>query len=95
MPFMEQDAFRLYYEDSGGNKPCIVFLHGAGGNHMSWWQQVPAFRDDYRCITVDQRTLVPGSCLVRVPQAGHSTYFEQPERFNHEVGAFLQQHCPQ
>lgn len=56
MPFMEQGAFRLYYEDSGGDKPAILFLHGAGGNHLSWWQQVPAFVDDYRCITVDQRT---------------------------------------
>lgn len=56
MPFLEQDAFRLYYEDSGGEKPVILFLHGAGGNHLSWWQQVPAFAQDYRCITVDQRT---------------------------------------
>lgn len=65
MPFMEQGAFRLYYEDSGSEKPVILFLHGAGGNHLSWWQQVPAFRDEYRCMTVDQRTFgqspdVPG-----------------------------------
>lgn len=56
MPCMEQGAFRLYYEDSGGDKPAVVFLHGAGGNHLSWWQQVPAFTDAYRCVTVDQRT---------------------------------------
>lgn len=56
MPFMQQGDFRLYYEDSEGNKPAILFLHGAGGNHLSWWQQVPAFVADYRCITVDQRT---------------------------------------
>lgn len=55
MPFMEQGNFHLYYEDSGGQKPVILFLHGAGGNHISWWQQVPAFRDAYRCLTVDQR----------------------------------------
>jgi 3-oxoadipate enol-lactonase len=56
VPFMEQGNFRLYYEDSGGNKPAILFLHGAGGNHLSWWQQVPVFMADYRCITVDQRS---------------------------------------
>lgn len=56
MPFMEQGEFRLYFEDSGGEKPALLFLHGAGGNHLSWWQQVPAFMDDYRCVTVDQRT---------------------------------------
>ena len=55
MAFMTKDGFRLYYEDTGGNAPTIMFLHGAGGNHLSWWQQVPAFADEYRCITVDQR----------------------------------------
>src|SRR4030095_11024016 len=55
MAFMTKDGFRLYYEDTGGNAPTIVFLHGAGGNHLSWWQQVPAFADEYRCITVEQR----------------------------------------
>ena len=55
MAFMTQDGFRLYYEDTGGNAPAILFLHGAGGNHLSWWQQVPAFAEEYRCITVDQR----------------------------------------
>ena len=55
MAFMEADGVRLYYEDSGGDAPVLMFLHGAGGNHLSWWQQVPVFSDEYRCITVDQR----------------------------------------
>jgi 3-oxoadipate enol-lactonase len=55
MAFMTKDGFRLYYEDTGGNAPTIMFLHGAGGNHLSWWQQVPAFAEEYRCVTVDQR----------------------------------------
>jgi 3-oxoadipate enol-lactonase len=55
MAFMTKDGFRLYYEDTGGNAPAILFLHGAGGNHLSWWQQVPVFVDEYRCITADQR----------------------------------------
>ena len=55
MAFMTMDGFRLYYEDSGGNAPAILFLHGAGGNHLSWWQQVPVFAEEYRCVTVDQR----------------------------------------
>jgi 3-oxoadipate enol-lactonase len=46
----------MYYEDHGGEgRPVVLFLHGAGGNHLSWWQQVPAFRSQYRCITADQR----------------------------------------
>jgi 3-oxoadipate enol-lactonase len=37
---------------------------------------------------------LPGSRLLRVPNAGHSTYFEQPAIFNREVRAFLQEHRP-
>jgi 3-oxoadipate enol-lactonase len=55
MAFLVQDGFRLYYEDTGGNAPAVLWLHGAGGNHLSWWQQVPGFAEEYRCITVDQR----------------------------------------
>ncbi len=55
MPFMTTNGFRLYYEDSGGPAPAVLFLHGAGGNHLSWWQQVPAFAEEYRCVTLDQR----------------------------------------
>jgi 3-oxoadipate enol-lactonase len=55
MAFMVERGFRLYYEDTGGNRPTVLFLHGAGGNHLSWWQQVPVFAEEYRCVTVDQR----------------------------------------
>jgi 3-oxoadipate enol-lactonase len=55
MAFMDGDGFRLYYEDTGGDAPAVLFLHGAGGNHLSWWQQAPVFAEEYRCITVDQR----------------------------------------
>jgi 3-oxoadipate enol-lactonase len=55
MAFMTKDGFRLYYEDTGGSAPALLFLHGAGGNHLSWWQQVPVFAEEYRCVAVDQR----------------------------------------
>lgn len=48
----------LYYEVNGpppGATPVIVFAHGAGGNHLSWWQQVPHFKDRYSCVTFDHR----------------------------------------
>jgi 3-oxoadipate enol-lactonase len=54
MPYLEIDDFRLYYEVQG-NGPAVVFLHGAGGNHLSWWRQIPYFSRDYTCITLDQR----------------------------------------
>jgi 3-oxoadipate enol-lactonase len=37
---------------------------------------------------------VPGSRFERVDTAGHSTYFERPDVFNREVGAFLKGHRP-
>ena len=38
-----------------GSGPAVLFAHGAGGNALSWWQQVPAFRERYRVITFDHR----------------------------------------
>ena len=35
MAFIEHDGCRLSYEDTGGNAPGLLFLHGAGGNHPS------------------------------------------------------------
>lgn len=54
MAWAEINGIRMYYE-SHGEGPAIVFAHGAGGNHLSWWQQVPVFRANYRCITFDHR----------------------------------------
>ncbi|HET9200953.1 MAG TPA: alpha/beta hydrolase [Dehalococcoidia bacterium] len=54
MPYLEIEDFRLYY-NVDGKGPAIAFLHGAGGNHLSWWRQIPYFRGSYTCITLDQR----------------------------------------
>ena len=31
------DGAQIHYEVSGQG-PAIVFAHGLGGNHISWWQ---------------------------------------------------------
>lgn len=54
MPFAHVNGIDLFYE-SHGSGPAIVFLHGRGGNHLSWWQQVPHFADRYRAIAIDHR----------------------------------------
>ena len=54
MPYANINGTRLCYE-SNGDGPAIVFAHGRGGNHLSWWQQVAAFSAHHRCITLDQR----------------------------------------
>ena len=38
-----------------GEGDTIVFAHGAGGNLLSWWQQIPHFSQRYMCVTFDQR----------------------------------------
>lgn len=54
MPLAAVNDIQLYYE-SVGEGPAVVFLHGAGGNHISWWNQVPVFSDRYRVVTIDHR----------------------------------------
>ena len=54
MPYAEINGTQMFYE-SHGDGPAIVFAHGRGGNHLSWWQQVAAFQGNYRCITFDHR----------------------------------------
>jgi pimeloyl-ACP methyl ester carboxylesterase len=46
MPIVRLHGGDLYYETHGSG-PALVFAHGIGGNRLSWWQQVPYFRDRY------------------------------------------------
>jgi pimeloyl-ACP methyl ester carboxylesterase len=41
------------YSSSAGSGPTIVFVHGWTCDTSSWREQVPAFEDDYRVITLD------------------------------------------
>lgn len=54
MPTLFRPACDLYYETTGDG-PAIVFAHGGGGNHLSWWQQAPIFAEAYRCVVFDHR----------------------------------------
>lgn len=57
MPSASINGIELFYDEQNPNESeeTVVFLHGAGGNHVSWWQQVPHFRESYRCISIDHR----------------------------------------
>lgn len=48
-----------------GSGQAILFIHGAGGNAASWWQQVAEFSRDHRVIAYDLagfgRTLPPAA----------------------------------
>jgi pimeloyl-ACP methyl ester carboxylesterase len=58
--YLDRLGCRLYYEVDGAG-PMLVFAHGLGGNHLSWWQQVPHFRDRYTCVTFSHRGFAPSS----------------------------------
>lgn len=55
MPHAHVNGIDLYYESYGGGDDVVVFAHGLGGNHLSWWQQIPAFGQRYRCVVFDHR----------------------------------------
>jgi 3-oxoadipate enol-lactonase len=52
--FVESRGRRIYYERQGEG-PAVLFLHGAGSNAATWWQQLPPFCARHTCITMDTR----------------------------------------
>lgn len=50
MPEVELSAGTIEYEDTGGDGPTLVFIHGLLMNGSLWRNVVPTLRDDYRCI---------------------------------------------
>src|SRR5918999_649336 len=79
MPSLTTGGARLYYETHGSG-PAIVFAHGAGGNHLSWWHQVPHFRDRYTCVIFDHRGF--GQSLDDRPP-------EERPRFDEDLAALI------
>ncbi len=60
--FLDRPGCRLYYEVAGTG-PALLFAHGLGSNHLTWWQQVPHFAGRYTCVTFAHRGYPPGSLL--------------------------------
>jgi pimeloyl-ACP methyl ester carboxylesterase len=54
MPIADSDGTSIYYERHGSG-PAILFVHGSGGHHAAWWQQVAALREEFTVVTVDLR----------------------------------------
>ena len=79
MPFLDRPDCRLYYEVHGAG-PAIVFAHGLGGNHLSWWQQIAHFRDRYTCVTFAHRGFYPSTA----PPAG-----PRPQAFADDLAALI------
>lgn len=70
---------KLYYEVTGSGPP-IVFAHGLGGTHLSWWQQVAHFSPNNTCVTFAHRGFVPSSPVEGAPH---------PEDFPGDLAALI------
>ena len=58
MPKIALNDIEIEYQRYGPNtgKPePIIFLHGAGGNLLSWFQQIPYFSRKYDCVVFSHR----------------------------------------
>jgi 3-oxoadipate enol-lactonase len=55
VPELSVNGARLYYEESGGKGPVVVFSHGLLWSTAMWRFQVAAFSGSYRCIAYDHR----------------------------------------
>ncbi|WP_280191325.1 alpha/beta fold hydrolase [Delftia sp. PS-11] len=55
MPFASVNGQNLYYEDTGGRGPALVFSHGLLMDHTMFAPQVQALQGRFRCICWDER----------------------------------------
>jgi pimeloyl-ACP methyl ester carboxylesterase len=55
MPYAQVNGQKLFYEDTGGDKPAVIFSHGLLMDHSMFAPQLAALKDRYRCIAWDER----------------------------------------
>ena len=66
MPFYEKGEVRIHYEEAGNGFPLLLIAGGGLNSSISQWttsgpfDAVSAFKDDYRCITMDLRNANTG-----------------------------------
>lgn len=57
---LKRGEAEIYYE-ALGQGPAVVFAHGLGGNHLSWWQQLAHFSGSRTCVAFAHRGFPPSS----------------------------------
>lgn len=60
------DGAVVHFEVAGEG-PAIVFAHGLGGNHLSWWQTAPAFAASHRVVVFSHRGFAPSTAPGGLP----------------------------
>lgn len=54
MPTIETNGVETYYKREGEGPP-VVFIHGLGWDHRSWYPQLDALADGYEVVAYDYR----------------------------------------
>jgi pimeloyl-ACP methyl ester carboxylesterase len=72
MPFYQRGDVRIRYEETGSGFPLLVTPGGGLNSRVSNWptavfNAMEAFKDDFRCITMDQRNANGGESTGPVP----------------------------
>ena len=65
MPFYTKDDVRIHYEEVGSGFPILLTPGGGLNSVMSGWPNqvfdaMEVFKNDFRCITMDQRNAIGG-----------------------------------
>ena len=65
MPFYTRGDVRIHYEEAGSGFPLLVTPGGGLNSIVSGWPNqvfdaMEVFKDDFRCITMDQRNAIGG-----------------------------------
>jgi 3-oxoadipate enol-lactonase len=55
MSFASVNGQKIYFEDTGGDAPPVIFSHGFLMDHSMFDPQVEALSSEFRCITWDER----------------------------------------
>ena len=71
----------IHYEVYGKG-PAVVFAHGLGGNHLSWWQQIAHFAPSRTCVVFAHRGFPPSS-----PVPGKSA----PDAYADDLSALIEE----
>jgi 3-oxoadipate enol-lactonase len=77
--YLKRPDCSIYY-DVQGSGPALVFAHGLGGNHLSWWQQAAHFASRYSCVSFAHRGFTPSS-----PVAGAAA----PDAYADDLAALI------
>ena len=63
---------RAIWAERHGDGPAVLFLHGAGSNAATWWQQLPSFAARHTCLTMDLRCF--GRSLAPMSEFRHELF---------------------